>query len=88
MPIQYLVIGIHKFVDASNWLDVNFIDVNNVFQRFVNVNEIANKLVIDIDKLVHANIVIDVNKFVDINILRVIFLPCQGLCLSLLDCQK
>ena len=55
MPIQYLVIGIDKFVDANKRLDVNFIDID---KRFVDVNEIANKLVIDIDKLVHANIVL------------------------------
>ena len=55
MPIQYLVIGIDKFVDANNRLDVNFINVNN-FKK--NMNKIANKLVIDIDKLVHANTVL------------------------------
>ena len=55
MAIRYLVIGRDKFVDANKRLDVNFIDVD---KRFVNVNEIANKLVIDIDKLVHANIVL------------------------------
>ena len=55
MPIQYLVIGIDKFVDANKRLDVNFIDIN---KRFVNVNETANKSVIGIDKLVHVNIVL------------------------------
>ena len=58
MPIQYLVIGIHEFVDVNYQLDIDFIDVDNVFQRFVDVNEIANKSVIDINKLVHANIVL------------------------------
>ena len=53
MPIQYLVIGIDKCVNTNKRLDVNFIDID---KRFVNVNEIANKSVIDVDKLVHANI--------------------------------
>ena len=58
MPIQYLVIGVHEFVNANYQLDVNFIDVNNVFQRFVNMNEIANKSVIVVNKLVHTTIVL------------------------------
>ena len=56
MLIQYSVIRIDKFVNTNKRLDVNFIDID---KRFVNVNEITNKLVIDIDKLVHANTVLN-----------------------------
>ena len=42
-------------VNANNRLDVNFIDINNFFQRFVDMNDIEHKSVIDIDKLVHNN---------------------------------
>ena len=55
MPIQYLVTSIDKFVNANKRLDVDFIYID---KRFVNMNEIPNKSAIDIDKLVHANIVL------------------------------
>ena len=55
--VTYVVIGIDKFVDANKRLDVDFIDVNNFLKTFVDGNEIANKLVIDINKLVHGNTV-------------------------------
>ena len=57
MPIQYLVIGIHKFVNANNRLDIDFIDVDNFLKKFVDMNETEHKSVIDVDKLVHANTV-------------------------------
>ena len=55
MPIQYLMIGIDKFVNTNNRLDVDFIDIDNFFKRVVDMNEIEHKLVIDVDKLVHSN---------------------------------
>ena len=55
MPTQYLVIGIDKFVNGNKRLDVDFIDID---KRFSDVNEIANKSVIDVHKVVSANIVL------------------------------
>ena len=79
MPLEYLVIGIDKFVNANNRLYVDFIDVNNFLKRFLNMNEIEHKSVIDVDKLVHANRVssdwcrqvFDANNRLDVNFIDI-----------------